>query len=74
MSDQSQANRQRNKGDAGRALKILCTEKGDKQRLRPPTASELKAVPTLRKRSGEEKFGGKRRVVDSLAIDEKEKA
>lgn len=38
-----------------------------------PTASELKAVPVPRESSKEGKGGGKRRVVDSLALDGEEK-
>lgn len=39
----------------------------------PATASELEAVPILRKESGERKGSVKRRVVDSPALDKKER-
>lgn len=52
-SDQGQTKRQRNEGDAGRVLKVPCTQKGYRVRGEPPTASKLEAVLVPRMRSGE---------------------
>lgn len=49
-------------------------EKVGREREVPPTASEQKAVPIPRKRSGEGKVRVGKRIVDNFAMDERGKA
>lgn len=72
-SDQGQAKRQRNDGDAGRASKMLRKEKRTRVHGVLPAASKLEAVPILRKVSGGGIGGRKRRGVDGSALNEKGK-
>lgn len=50
---------QPDEGDAGRESKVPCTEKGNRERGMPSTASELEAVPTIRMGKGKGKGVGR---------------
>lgn len=53
--DRGHAKRKKGEGDAGRTSKVPCTERWSKDRVVPPTASELERMPFLVKRAENEK-------------------